>query len=255
MARLLPLPPSQPPTWSAPCCRGGPGLPGGCAHGNEANGSAPTRAARRARVRAAAAGCTAPSGCTHDTRGFPDIITERFHSPGARLGAHGLGGHEVPPRRSSEPSRRPQRDVGIGGGGVEVAEAHWGGRRAGCQSPDAQDKRLAPFTSGPPRSTYKDRNPLRGVRGANRLFVLRDKRHRDLLLEKFSFLSAYPGHVPRVNSAPASFPSSLKLPLSGGPLDGGRGRRVPETNTWLVKLDFQRQHSRGKWECWSQLCA
>lgn len=58
-------------------------------HGNEANGSAPTRAARRARVRAAAAGCTAPSGCTHDTRGFPDIITERFHSPGARLGAHG----------------------------------------------------------------------------------------------------------------------------------------------------------------------
>lgn len=104
LARLLPLPPSQPPTWSAPCCRGDPGVPGGCAHGNEANGSAPTRAARRARVRAAAAGCTAPSGCTHDTRGFQDIITERFSFARRGAGSTRLGGHEVPPVRAQSPA-------------------------------------------------------------------------------------------------------------------------------------------------------
>lgn len=104
LARLLPLPPSQPPTWSAPCCRRDPGVPGGCAHGNEANGSAPTRAARRARVHAAAAGCTAPSGCTHDTRGFQDIITERFSFARRGAGSTRLGGHEVPPVRAQSPA-------------------------------------------------------------------------------------------------------------------------------------------------------
>lgn len=134
LARLLPLPPSQPPTWSAPCCRGDPGVPGGCAHGNEANGSAPTRAARRARVCAAAAGCTAPSGCTHDTRGFQDIITERFHSPGAGLGAHGW---EVTRSRLSGPKAQQGTTEGRG-------HRRWG--RGGHRSPLGRSESWLPIT-------------------------------------------------------------------------------------------------------------